>query len=96
MTETIVFRCSALQGVRDIALAGQGVALLPDWFVASDLTRGSLRAVLPGWSTDVVPVNAIYRTTQREAARIRALVDHFVEAFAERQPSVIRSTLRAS
>lgn len=96
MTETIVFRCSALQGVRDLALAGHGVALLPDWFVSSDLEQGSLRSVLPGWSTEHIPVNAIYRTTQRETPRVRALVDHIVEALAEPRASALTRERRAS
>jgi DNA-binding transcriptional LysR family regulator len=82
MTETIVFRCSALQGVRDLALAGHGLALLPDWFVADDVRRKSLRPVLPEWSTEIVPVSAIYRTTQRDTPRIRAFVDHVAEALS--------------
>lgn len=93
MTETVVFRCSALQGVRELALAGHGLALLPDWFVADDLRRGALYAVLPGWSTDPIPVSAIYRTAQRETPRVRALVDHLVEAFA--RPASSASARRA-
>ena len=84
MSETIVFRCSALQGVRELALAGHGLALLPDWFVADDVSRGTLRAVLPEWSSAIIPVSAIYRTTQRDTPRIRALVEHFATAFAHR------------
>lgn len=82
MTETIVFRCSALQGVRDLALAGHGLALLPDWFVADEVRRMALRPVLPAWGTEIVPVSAIYRTTQRDTPRIRAFVEHVAEAFA--------------
>lgn len=93
MTNAIVFRCTALHGVRDFALAGQGIAMLPAWFVRDDLERGALRAVLPGWCTELVPVSAIYRTTQRDDPRVRAVVDYLVEAFGE---PVAAPTLRAS
>jgi DNA-binding transcriptional LysR family regulator len=97
MTDTILFRCSALQGVRDLAMAGHGLALLPEWLVADDVAKGALRLVLREWSTDVLPVSAIYRTTERETPRLRAVVDHLVSAFAE--PSTAfkpRTKLRAS
>lgn len=82
MTDAVVFRCAVLQAVRDLALAGQGIALLPDWFVRDDIERGALRSVLPGWSTDPIEVSAVYRTTHREAPRVRAFVEHLVAGLA--------------
>jgi len=96
MTERIGFRCSALHGVRDLAIAGQGVALLPDWFVAGDVAGAALRRVLPEWGTDALPVSAIYRTTQRDTPRIRALVEHLVASLADPRPRGRRAALRAS
>jgi DNA-binding transcriptional LysR family regulator len=94
MTDAVIFRCSALQGVRDLALAGRGLALLPDWIVANDVSRGALRLLLPDWCTDPVPVSAIYRTTQRDVPRVRALVDHLVDAFAPPRSPVLRPKKR--
>jgi len=96
MTERVVFRCSALQGVRDLALAGHGIALLPDWFVASELERGTLRAVLSQWRTELMPVHAIYRTTQRDSARVQAFVDHVVEGLAAPRARAKKTQRRAS
>lgn len=86
MTDAIMFRCTALHGVRDLVIAGHGLALLPDWFVADDVRRGALRRVLPTWSMAPVPVNAIYRASQREVPRVRALVDHLSDAFTRLRP----------
>ncbi len=63
--------------------------LLPDWFVSDDLASGSLRVVLPEWTTPTVVVNAIYRIEQRGAPRIRALVDHLRAAYGS--PTVGRA-----
>ncbi len=78
----IVFRSNALHAQRALALAGKGVALLPTWLVTDEVRRRALRIVLPGWSAGPVQVNAIHRTDQRGAPRIRALVDHLRAVYA--------------
>ena len=78
----VAFRCNALQAIRDLAVAGAGVALLPEWFVADELRRRALRVVLPAWQTELVPVNAIHHARQRGAPRIRAFVEHLRVAYA--------------
>jgi DNA-binding transcriptional LysR family regulator len=83
------FRSNALHAVRELAVDGAGIALLPDWLVADDVQRRTLRVVLSSWKTDSVAVHAMYRTAQRGASRIRALVDHLRDAYAptRRPPS---------
>ena len=77
------FRSNALHAVRELALEGAGIALLPDWLVAEDIERRALHAVLPKWRTDWVAVNAIHRTEHRGAPRVRAVVEHLRGAYAE-------------
>lgn len=82
MGDAVVFRCATLQAVHGMALAGQGIALLPDWLVRSDLDRGVLSPVLAGWRTEQKPVSAVYRTTRRDAARVKALIAHLSEGLS--------------
>jgi DNA-binding transcriptional LysR family regulator len=77
-----VFRCTALHALRDLALRGAGIALLPDWIVEDDLARRALKRVLPEWTTEAVSVHAIHRTEHRGAPRVRALVEHLSSAYA--------------
>ena len=79
------FRSNALHAVRELAVDGAGVALLPDWLVADDVQRRTLRVVLSQWRTDAVAVHAMYRTAHRGASRIHALVDHLRQAYAASQ-----------
>jgi DNA-binding transcriptional LysR family regulator len=79
----VVFRSNALHAIRDLAVKGVGVALLPEWMVMNDLRRRALRVILPGWQSEPVPVNAIHRTKQRGAPRLRAFVDHLRQAYAD-------------
>ncbi|HEX4339985.1 MAG TPA: LysR family transcriptional regulator [Polyangiaceae bacterium] len=78
----VKFRSNALHAVRDLALSGSGVALLPDWLVAGDVKSGALRRVLPSWTTDPVTVHALHRTIHRGSPRVKALVEHLRTAYA--------------
>lgn len=61
--------------VRDVALAGHGIAWLPQWLVEEDLARGTLKRVLPEWIGAAMSVWVVYRVELRNAQRVRALVD---------------------
>ncbi|HWX36260.1 MAG TPA: LysR substrate-binding domain-containing protein, partial [Steroidobacteraceae bacterium] len=42
-----VFRCDDFEALREAALSGFGIALLPGWVVGQDRGAGSLRRLLP-------------------------------------------------
>jgi DNA-binding transcriptional LysR family regulator len=68
-------RTNAPSALRDLAVAGAGVAYLPDWLVAPDLESGALRRVLPEWSSTSIMAWAVYRAELRAAPRVRAFLD---------------------
>ena len=76
-----VFRSNSPSALRALALDGAGIAMLPDWLVADDINRGTLRLVLPGWETQPIIARAMYRRKDRGAARIRAFVEHLRAAY---------------
>jgi DNA-binding transcriptional LysR family regulator len=57
------------------ALAGDGIALLPEWLVDQDIGARRLKRVLADWTTPLTTVWAVYRSESRAAARIKAFVD---------------------
>lgn len=73
--------CNEAHILRELLLGGCGVALMPTWFVAEDLKARRLRRLLPGWHSERVLVQALYRASQRHQPRVRALVDHLRETF---------------
>ncbi|HEY4240344.1 MAG TPA: LysR family transcriptional regulator [Kofleriaceae bacterium] len=77
-------RCSSNAGhaLRDLALDGAGIAMLPPWFVREELDAGRLRVVLPGWGSAPVVVHALYRAQHRSEPRIREMVDELKAAYA--------------
>ena len=78
----VVFASNAPYALRELALAGAGLALLPRFLVADDVRRGALRHVLPPWQTESVTANAVYRSKHEEAPRIRMLIEHLRHAYA--------------
>lgn len=77
-------RCSSNAGhaLRDLALDGAGIAMLPPWFVRDERAARKLALVLPGWGSPMIEVHALYRAQHRNEPRIRALVDELRAAYA--------------
>ncbi|RQR32792.1 LysR family transcriptional regulator [Burkholderia sp. Bp9143] len=79
------FRSNHSEVLREAALGGAGIALLPDWLVDADVRSGRLRRLFEQY--DVTPdtarsvVTALYLPNQRGSKRVTAFMD-FVEALA--------------
>lgn len=67
--------------VRDAALAGLGIAQLPLLISQECEVLGQLRRVLPEWQAAPVPVHALYPSNRYLTPKVRAFIDHAVEAF---------------
>jgi DNA-binding transcriptional LysR family regulator len=63
--------------VRELALAGTGIALRSTWDVGDELASGALRRILPEWqgATDVA-IWAVHARAEPLPAAITAYVDH--------------------
>lgn len=68
-------RLSAPLAIREAALAGLGIAFVPEWLVASDLADGRLRRILSTCTSRPIMAWALYRAELRRSARIRAFID---------------------
>jgi DNA-binding transcriptional LysR family regulator len=69
------YAVSAIELVHRAALAGHGIAVLPSFLCADDLSRGKLVRVMEGWSPDEVSVHLVYPSSRHLSARVRAFVD---------------------
>lgn len=64
--------------LRQAAVAGMGVVLLPDFEVQDELARGELVAILPEYSASAVSVYAVYPTRQFLPEKTRTLVEFLI------------------
>jgi len=77
------FSTNAGQLLRQVALDGHGVALLPDWFIAEDLKARRLTHLVPAWASETTHVHALYRTPLRNEQRVRTVLDHLRRSFGD-------------
>lgn len=77
------FRASNSFAVRDAAAAGLGIALLPRLIAQPLVAQGQLRAVLKGWSSPDVPVNAVFASARFLAPKVRAFIELAHESLAQ-------------
>ena len=71
-----VFRCDDFEAMRLAACAGMGVALLPDWVVGSDVSRGHLVRLPIGnepWNIDPAGI-WLLRALAQPSARLRVVM----------------------
>ncbi|PDT33142.1 LysR family transcriptional regulator [Rhizobium sp. M10] len=68
-------RLDSDEAIRDAAVAGLGIALLPDFLVASDLAAGRLRQVLPELETDDAKIVTLYPDKRLLEPRVRRFID---------------------
>jgi DNA-binding transcriptional LysR family regulator len=75
--------CSAFSAVRDAAIAGLGVALLPDHTVAAALRSGALIRVFPDWAAEDGIVHLVFTTRRGLPVIVRAWIDHLAALFRD-------------
>jgi DNA-binding transcriptional LysR family regulator len=68
--------------VRELALAGAGIATLPELLVRDDLPGGRLVAVLPKWTVASVGVYAVWPSHAQRAELTQAFVAFVAPRFA--------------
>lgn len=78
------FSSSLGEVVRQMALAGHGIALLMDWHVRDDLEKGTLVETLSDWIVEPpVGVYAVYSSRENVSPVVEVFIDHLQEWLAE-------------
>ena len=63
----------------DAAVAGGGITRVLSYMIADRIADGTLESVLPDYEPPAVPVHVVHKEAGQTSARVRAVVDHFVE-----------------
>lgn len=69
------------RAVKEIALAGGGIGMIPKFIVENELSDGTLVEVLPGYSTLEFGLFAIYPHRRYLPRKVRCFIDFLVEEF---------------
>jgi len=69
------FMVNSGRAARDLAAAGEGIALCPDYIVRDDLTQGRLERILPSCTGQRLDIHAVHLGGRRIARRVRAFLD---------------------
>ncbi|GAB5412501.1 MAG: LysR family transcriptional regulator [Congregibacter sp.] len=68
-------RTNNIFALKEAALAGIGMAVLPKWFVTSELDNGSLVDLMPSWRAPYLPVQVAYLPARHQTLRLRAFLE---------------------
>lgn len=71
--------------LRDAAIGGRGIALLPTFLAADALAGGELRAFLSDYQAPPLALYAVYPPTRSLAVKVRLFIDFLVERFGPRR-----------
>lgn len=72
-------RLDSGEAIRDAAVSGLGICLLPEFLVTEDIQAGRLHQILPDVETDEVKIVVIYPTRRFLEPRVRHFIDMLVE-----------------
>jgi DNA-binding transcriptional LysR family regulator len=70
--------------LRDAAVSGRGIALLPTFIAGSELLASKLKVVLPSYRAPELSVCALYPPTRHLSTKVRVFIDYLVERFGDR------------
>jgi DNA-binding transcriptional LysR family regulator len=70
--------------LRDAAVRGRGVALLPTFIAGANLQQGSLQTILADYRAPEISIYAIYPQTRHLSVKVRLFIDFLIERFGGR------------
>ncbi|TDU29002.1 LysR family transcriptional regulator [Panacagrimonas perspica] len=73
------------QAMFELVCAHQGIALVPDWVIADEITSGRVTWLMPEFYPIPQPVNFVYPQTRFLSQRARSFIDYILETHRQRR-----------
>ena len=70
-----VLLLDSVTALREAAIAGSALTVLPEWLLADTIAGGQLVQLLPDWSIPSADVNVVFPASRHLPGRVRAFVD---------------------
>ncbi len=67
--------------LKQAAVSGLGIILIPEDFVRPELGTGELVQVMPDWMPDTHSLYAVYPYHKEQSQKVRLFIDFIMEAF---------------
>ena len=77
------FKANSPRAVAHAAVGGVGIGMAPLYVVQPFIQTGELKLLFESFEATAFPLQAVYPPTKHLVLRVRALIDHLVEHFAE-------------
>jgi DNA-binding transcriptional LysR family regulator len=74
------------EAMRDMAIAGLGLVLLPEFLAAGPLRQGTLISALPHAAPRPHTISAVYPHTRHVSSKVRKFIDHLATTFVPPLP----------
>jgi len=71
------------RAVREIAMAGGGIGMVPRFIIEPELQQGVLKEILPGYKTLEFGLFAIYPHRRYLSKKVRCFIDFLIDEFSE-------------
>ena len=84
LTPDLRMRTNNVFALKEAALAGIGVAVLPKWFIGEELQAGRLVDLLPKWRAPYLDIQVAYLPARHQPLRLR----EFVSTVTQRIPKI--------
>jgi DNA-binding transcriptional LysR family regulator len=75
------YRANDMDYLRDAAIAGLGVAMLPVHVCKEGMNNGTLQRVLPDWCSQEIQVSALYPSARLLSPKLNVFLEHLREHF---------------
>jgi Transcriptional regulator len=73
-----------LNFIKDLCLAGKGIALLPTFMCGPDVRKNKVMRVLPDWHTEMTPLHFVYPKQKFSNPKLQHFIETASEIFKER------------
>ncbi|MNT82167.1 LysR substrate binding domain protein [compost metagenome] len=70
--------------IKELCLAGKGIALLPTFMCSPDERKNKLVRVLPDWRSEIAPLNFVYPAQKFTNPKLQNFISMAAEVFKAR------------